>query len=130
MKRTLLAAALAAILLVVGLFASADEGRVGKYADPAAPEVLKAWRSHFRFKRDLVPDPSPLPASTDPKEPAVDFRGDFRFGIYDYDLHIEQSGDRVSFRSGGVDEQKIGGAFDTPNTGRLDESTCFDRNFP
>ena len=123
-------AALALVVVIAGCGDSAPEGR---YRDPATPETLAGWQRDYAAKRDLVPDP-PSPSS---ESQAIDFSGRFRFGPWDYPLSIEQSGDRVSFRSGGVDRQEIGGAWETVGTGVVRDGVlrarwwCFDlsRNY-
>ena len=109
MRRILVLAPVAVLLIVAALW-SDDEEPKGKYRKPAPAKTLARWKRDFREKRPLVP-PLPEPRASD--APALDFSGTYRFGRYDYDLIIEQHGDQVTFRSGGVDHQDIGGAFDT-----------------
>ncbi|MFQ5845433.1 MAG: multiheme c-type cytochrome [Planctomycetota bacterium] len=67
----------------------------------------------------------------------MDFSGSYRFGSYDFDLHIRQRGARVAFSCGGVDRQDIGGAFQAVGEGRVEDGRirarwwCLDisRNF-
>jgi len=133
MKRLALLAPLAVLLVVAVLFSGEDHPR-GTYRKPAPEAVIRKWLADYREKRDLVPGPPEPPAS---KRRAVDFSGSYRFGRYDYSLSIEQRGDRVTFRSGGVDHQDIGGAFETIGAGRVENGVlrarwwCFDlsRNF-
>ena len=95
MKPVSLLAGLLTVFLTVGYLASAKE-RPGRYRKHAKKSTIEAWESHFEKKRELVPELAPLP---DAPPVGVDFSGDYRFGRYDYDLHIEQSGTRVAFRS-------------------------------
>ncbi|MHC4550619.1 MAG: multiheme c-type cytochrome [Planctomycetota bacterium] len=133
MRRLLLLVAVPG-LLAAGVLLSCERLPRGTYRRPAPARTLRKWEDHYRAKRDLVPPPPPPRPS---EGTAVDFRGTFRFGRYDYRLVIEQTGDRVTFRSGGVDQQDIGGAFETVGTGTVDGDRlrarwwCFDltRNY-
>jgi hypothetical protein len=134
MKRLLLLAPIPVLALAAALLGE-EELRAGKYRKPAAAKTLRRWKSDYRTKKDLVPSaPRPsAPAGTE----ALDFSGSFRFGRYDYDVVIEQAGDQVTFRSGGVDHQDIGGAFETVGIGTVEGGRlrarwwCFDlsRNY-
>jgi hypothetical protein len=123
--------AVPALLALPGLWRRNPEGN---YRRAAAPEVLARWRRDHETKRPLVPSP-PEPVASE--RAAVDFSGTYRFGRYDYDLVIVQRGDRVTFRSGGVDRQDIGGAFETVGSGEVRDGKirarwwCFDlsRNY-
>jgi len=119
MKRSLLLLApLLLVALPAALLLSQDDLPKGKYRKEAKPSVIDGWMRDFADKRELVPAPPPPPPST---SPATDFSGTYRFGKYDYDLVIGQEGDQVTFRSGGVDHQDIGGAFDTFGAGEVAE---------
>lgn len=132
MKRILVLAPVAVLLIVAALWS--DDEPKGKYRPPAKAKTLARWQRDFREKRPLVPA---LPEPRASEAPALDFSGTYRFGPYDYDLIIEQHGDQVTFRSGGVDHQDIGGAFDTIGMGVVRGGTiqarwwCFDlsRNY-
>lgn len=132
MKRLLRLAPISVLALAAALLGD-EELRAGKYRKPAAAKTLRQWVRHYRTKKDLVPS-APRPAGV---RAATDFSGRFRFGRYDYDLVIEQAGDQVTFRSGGVDHQDIGGAFETVGLGTVADGRlrarwwCFDlsRNY-
>ena len=120
MMRLLLAAALAVLCLGTLLLSGEDDALPeGTYRKKASEKTLRGWLRDFARKRDLVPRP-PDPPGAGPPRP-VDFTGSFRFGSYDYDLVMEQAGDQVVFRSGGVDRQDIGGAFDTVGHGTVED---------
>lgn len=139
MKRVLLLVPVAVLLIMAMLF-SKEELPVGKYRKKAKPEVLSRWLKDYETKRALVP-PAPAPAGPvghgEKEQASADFTGRFRFGNYNYDLVFEQDGNEVTFRSDGVDEQDIGGAWVTVGTGRVVDGRlrarwwCFDvsRNF-
>ncbi|MEE8105432.1 MAG: multiheme c-type cytochrome [Planctomycetota bacterium] len=134
MKRRVFIGGAASVLALVAYLVAAPGERVGRYTKPATAKVLEAWKSHFEAKRHLVPPPPVLPSGA---PDGVDFTGEYRFGKYDYDLTITQKGRRVVMRSGGVDHQDIGGAFDTLGEGYVQDGKvyvrwwCFDltRNF-
>jgi len=117
MRRFLLLAPIPVLVLAAALLGE-EKLRAGKYRKPAAAGTLRAWDRHYRTKKDLVPSP-PRPAASREGGPATDFSGSYRFGRYDYDVVIEQAGDQVTFRSGGVDRQDIGGAFETVGVGTV-----------
>ncbi len=115
------AAALLALLVLAALL-SAQELAPGTYRKLATEETIARWLRDHETKAALMPPPPPAPPPVAPSHPAAeDFRGTFRFGPYDYDLVIEQQGERVAFRSGGVDRQDIGGAFETIGLGYVRE---------
>jgi len=114
MKR-LLAVGLAVAILAVWL--PGDESLPkGRYRKQASAKRIKAWNRDFKTKRGLVPA---APEPPDSKAAALDFSGVYRFGKYDYTLVIRQKGDQVTFQSGGVDTQDIGGAFETIGAGTV-----------
>jgi hypothetical protein len=124
--------ALALLLLAAPL--PAGDVPEGTYRPLAKPKTIELWERHYRGKKALVPPPpAPLPSTAE----ALDFSGVFRFGSYDYGLVIEQQGDQLVLRSGGVDRQDIGGAFESVGIGRVDGDRarlrwwCFDlsRNY-
>ncbi len=115
MRRSLPLPALLA-LLAGAVVLTAQERPAGRYRKAATPETIARWKNDFLTKRSLVPSPPRPPAST---ATAVDFSGRYRFGNYSYDLVVEQQGDAVVFSSGGVDEQDIGGAFQTLGAGTV-----------
>jgi len=149
MKRFILLAPVLVLLLAAVLLSNGDGLPEGKLRKEAKPATLKRWQRDFETKRDLVPGPTDamLPrrggvgatrgAGATPAPAPVDFTGTFRFGNYDYDVTIEQEGDRVTFRSDGVDRQVIGGAWVTVGTGVVRDGRirarwwCFDlsRNY-
>ncbi|MGH7163626.1 MAG: multiheme c-type cytochrome, partial [Planctomycetota bacterium] len=111
-------------LLLLSAYLAADAPPAGKYRPPAAPEVVERWTRDYLDKRALVPPaPPPLPSSAD----AVDFSGAFVVGPWGYELRIDQSGDRVALRAGGVDRQDNGGAFETLGAGVVREGKLFAR---
>jgi len=114
MRGALVLAPIVALLLLAVMLLGGEDLPPGKYRKPASKKRLAQWERHYATKKGLVPPP---PAPHRSKEPAVDFSGVFRFGKYNYDLVIEQTGDEVTFRSGGVDHQDIGGAFETHGAG-------------
>ena len=88
----------------------------GKYRKRAKPKTIEKWNRNYRTKKDLVPGaPEPPESSAE----ALDFSGVYRFGKYDYTLVIKQKGNQVTFQSGGVDVQDIGGAFETVGAGAV-----------
>jgi hypothetical protein len=124
----------APLLLLLASALLAGDTPEGKYRPLAREKTLEQWQRHYRDKRRLVPPPpNPLPSAAG----AVDFSGTYRFGPYDYDLVIAQEGDQITLRSGGVDRQDIGGAFETIGKGRVEGDRirarwwCFDlsRNY-
>ncbi|MHC4223165.1 MAG: multiheme c-type cytochrome [Planctomycetota bacterium] len=119
----LLAAAAVAVSCAV-IFSSAGGAREGTYREAAPPGQLARWERDYARKRLLVP-PTPEPAES--REEAVDFSGTYRFGPFDYSLTILQRGDQVTFRSGGVDRQDIGGAFETIGSGVVEKGRIFAR---
>ncbi len=124
MSRPARAAGLLA-LLTLGALLSAQELAPGTYRKLATEKTIARWLADHASKRALVPAPPPAglfggdSAPPGSGSPADDFRGTFRFGPYDYDLVLEQQGDMVVFRSGGVDRQDIGGAFETVGMGHV-----------
>ncbi|MHC4161052.1 MAG: multiheme c-type cytochrome [Planctomycetota bacterium] len=135
MKRLLLLAPIP-VLVFAAVLLGDEKLRAGKYRKPAAAKTLRLWDRHYRTKKGLVPS-APRPLASEGAEAATDFSGSYRFGRYDYDVVIEQVGDRVTFRSGGVDRQDIGGAFETVGIGTVADGRlrarwwCFDlsRNY-
>jgi len=116
MRRILFAVPLAVLCLVAVLLSGEDGLPEGRYRKHASDKRIRLWKEHHEKKEHLVPRP-PAPAASARK--ALEFSGTYRFGRYDYDLTIEQSGDEVTFWSGGVDHQDIGGAFETIGAGTV-----------
>ena len=116
MKRAF-AGALALLLLVAVLLSGDDGLPEGRYRKKAKAKTRAQWVWDYRTKHQLVPD-APTPARPRKKK-ALDFSGTYRFGPYDYSVVIKQRGDQVTFESGGVDHQDIGGAFETVGAGTV-----------
>jgi len=120
MKRLALLAPLGVLLVAAAFLFGGEDGRElrpGKYRKHAPDKRIRRWLNDHATKADLVPRPPHPPDEGKPRPP--DFSGVYRYGAYDYDLVIEQSGDQVTFRSGGVDHQDIGGAFETVGAGTV-----------
>jgi len=140
MKRLLRLAPIPVLVMALAAVLFGEEKlRAGKYRKPAPEKTLRLWKRHYKTKKDLVPSAPTLLAGegTADAKATTDFSGSYRFGRYDYDVVIEQVGDRVTFRSGGVDHQDIGGAFETVGIGTVADGRlrarwwCFDlsRNY-
>ena len=117
MKRIAFVAPLVILSCAVVILSGEDELPPGKYRKPASQQRIDSWYGHYEAKKDILPDAPEPPRGA--RKAAVDFTGTYRFGKYDYIVVIKQKGDEVTFSSGGVDHQDIGGAFDTIGAGTV-----------